>query len=97
MDETWGKFFYKPPGASYIAQGPQKQEEILKTYFLETIIIQQISFIFPYITIVSFLVGFVRLSDGAVRRWDLPCSDDGTTSELSLHRNSDSTTGGSTS
>ena len=29
-----GKSSYKPPGASYTAQGPQKQPEILKPTFL---------------------------------------------------------------
>ena len=29
MDETWGIFFYKPSRASYTAQGPQNQTEII--------------------------------------------------------------------
>ena len=30
LDETWGNSSYKPSGASYTAQGPQKQPEIFK-------------------------------------------------------------------
>ena len=43
---------YKPPGASYTAQGPQKQPETLNTYFILFDKFQQqikLSFIFPYI------------------------------------------------
>ena len=31
--QTWGNSSYKPPGASYVAQGPHKQSEILKHPF----------------------------------------------------------------
>ena len=30
LDESWWNSSYKPPDASYTAQGPQKQPEILK-------------------------------------------------------------------
>ena len=48
-----GKSSYKPPGAFYIAQGPQKQPEIMNNYFSETmenqqsLYIQLYSFVFP--------------------------------------------------
>ena len=34
LDETCGNSVYKPPEASYTAQGPQKQPEILKVKHL---------------------------------------------------------------
>ena len=64
MNETWAKFFLQAPGASYIAQGPQKRPEF-KTYFLFIEQIQNNSII-DLVSIQMPLKGLYRPFKGSV-------------------------------
>ena len=48
LDETWGNSSYKPPGASYTAQGPLKYPENIKSKIVSNYEQLKTNNIFPY-------------------------------------------------
>ena len=56
LNQTWGNSCYKPPRASYKAQGPQKQPEIIKKQTLHAIYKFQR---FPYISCIFHFNAFI--------------------------------------